>query len=251
MNNEYPNLHKSRYQILSIKLSEEGKGAIYAAFPDEALSYADDNYNPDSIVKDPYFTYKELCISYCRTNGVNIDFKALNSIHPSKMLEAVHKQSWTKGSSVSSHSSRRNSNQQREAGSLQQRLTNSHTKYQTVMRPFYGLPDTLHPEETKELSQVEIEPLPLHHKEPGNGNELPGRSGGNTDPKKDGGFSSDYCMQELNFFSLQAKEKKIFGNQKIIVYLEKAIGDRKDYLDTAIKNWTQQYMFALDREKDE
>ena len=77
----------AEYKIVSIKLSEDGLKAMHAAFPLKALQYADEIYSESESSDIPYFTYKELCIKYCRTNGMHIDFKALNSVPVAKMMQ--------------------------------------------------------------------------------------------------------------------------------------------------------------------
>jgi hypothetical protein len=210
-------------ELLSIKLSEEGIRTVYEAFPASAIHYVDENFDSASGNSSPWYEFKEQCIAYCRTNNLSINFTALKGKTPSQMLLRVHRQTYGNTGSVSSHSSRRNTTQQggREGPtSLDQNLANSARRFQTVTRPFFGIPT----------------PAPEHEKELGNGNVY---------PSVDSGFSSDYCMKELNTFALVREEVRLNDPH----HKTFGIGNTLAYLDRVIANWATQYVFSLEREK--
>lgn len=220
-------------EIRSIKLTQWGRLRLQS-FTDDAIRFADDNLESHKAYS--FNAFLNLCVLYSKNNNNRIDWKIGYDLVKDMPQDAslveyrVHRQAINNGSSVSSQGSRRRESQKGEA----ERLIDSANKYQTVRRPFYGLPETL---EQPEVSSP-IEQLSEHTKERGNDNPY---------PTVDSGFSSDYCMKELNFFAARVIEQK----QNDRHHKTFGIGNTLAYLERIKGNWEKQYFFALKREQDE
>jgi hypothetical protein len=100
-------------EILSIKLSEEGKKIITEAFHFDAIAYANSVFDSTDSNAGPWATFRELCIDYSRQYDLPINYQAFKGARESTMLEnQVHRQILTPPASVSSPSSRKKTYQQ-------------------------------------------------------------------------------------------------------------------------------------------
>lgn len=140
----------SLHNISSIKLTRWGMLRL-SIFNDAALTFADNNYDP--AYGNSFNHFVNLCVQFNKDNGLRIDWKTAYALTEDKPADEDFVEKPTAAFRTRLAPKKPSGNYSRESTglSLEERLRNSAAKYQTVMRPFWGRPETLTEEERKTL----------------------------------------------------------------------------------------------------